>query len=160
MSSNSSRGGGEEREVGRPGRGLVRREGEKKTAGRSWPAWRRREVRERRGGGRRPWERKGKGRGEEKEREEKEGRGERKKGERWKGISAKLEKGKRVAAKRQGVGTEKARGNHRVWRLGGLWAVLGYSLAILKTFSFAKQFWQLILENGDDCLDKIFFRQF
>ena len=35
-------------------------------------------------------------------------------------------------------------------------ARLGYSLSILKTFSFAKQFWQLILENRDDRLGKTF----
>ena len=61
-----------------------------------------------------------------------------------------------VAARCQGVWTENCQGRSRVWRLGGLGPALGYSLSILKTFSFAKQFWQLILENGDDCLDKLF----
>ena len=42
----------------------------------------------------------------------------------------------------------------------GLGQVLGYSLAILKAFYFAKIIWQLILENGDDRLDKIFSDNF
>ena len=54
----------------------------------------------------------------------------------WKGLLAKTEKRKRVAAKRQGVGKEKARGNPRVWRLGGVGPDLGYSLAHSKTFVF------------------------
>ena len=39
----------------------------------------------------------------------------------------------------KGRGRERktARGNPRVWKIGGLWAGLGYSLSILKTFSFA-----------------------
>ena len=95
---------------------------------------------------------------ERKEKGEKEKKGKQEKGKGWKGVSAKPKKKERVAAKRQGVGTEKARVNPRVWRLGGLGPVWG-TLSILKTISFANQFWQLILENGDDCLGKK-FRQF
>ena len=47
-------------------------------------------------------------------------------------------------------------GNPRVWRLGGLgpvWAVLSH-LKIY--FFFCKIICNLIFENGDDCLAKIF----
>ena len=38
--------------------------------------------------------------------------------------------------KRQGVGKENSQGRIRVWRLGGLGPVLGYSLASQKLFIF------------------------
>ena len=46
------------------------------------------------------------------------------------------QKSEEGACKVQGVGIEKDQGRIRVWRLGGLWASLGYSLAILKTFFY------------------------
>ena len=55
---------------------------------------------------------------------------------RWEDVFAKRRKRRRVAARCQGVGKEVSRGNPRVWRFGGLGPVLGYSLAILKTFLF------------------------
>ena len=53
------------------------------------------------------------------------------------------------------------RGRIRVWRLGGLGPSFGLlSRNSQNIFIFANLFWQLILENGDDCLDKIFFVNF
>ena len=72
-------------------------------------------------------EEKGKGREKGKKRE-KGKEGEKEKKSRWEDLFAINRKQRRVAVRRQGVGKEVSRGNPRVWRLGGLWAGLGYSL--------------------------------
>ena len=57
----------------------------------------------------------------------------------------------------QGVGIEKDQGRIRVWRLGGLLGQgLGYSLTFENFYFSGKIIWQIILENGDDCLGKTF----
>ena len=77
------------------------------------------------------------------------------------GPGQKKKERKEGGCKRQGVGKENSQSRIRVWRLGGLWAGLGYSLAILKTFLFCKfNFGKLIFENGDDCLGKTFSNNF
>ena len=67
----------------------------------------------------------------------------RKKG--WKGVSAKTEKGERVAARCRGWERKKPGGNPRVWRLGGLGPVWD-TLSRTRTFIFFF-FCKTILEN-------------
>ena len=70
-----------------------------------------------------------------------------------------------MAARRQGVGKEKGRGRIRVCSrvcLAGLlglasWATLSQPQNI---FLLQNLIWQIILENGHDCLDKIFSDNF
>ena len=76
---------------------------------------------------------------EKKRKEEKEREGEKEKKRRWEDPIAKTRKERRVAAKRQGVGKEKGRGNPRVWRLGGLGPVWG-TLSQFETFIFFYKF--------------------
>ena len=60
----------------------------------------------------------------------------------------------------QGVGIEKDQGRIRFWRLGGLGPVWATLSQFSKHFYFAILIWQIILENGDDGLDKIFSDNF
>ena len=73
--------------------------------------------------------------------EKKKGKRKRREKIKRKGVEGRLretEKKERVVAKRQGLRTEKAKESPRVWRLCGLWAGLGYSLASqILLFSFA-----------------------
>ena len=73
------------------------------------------------------------------------------------GPESKRKKRGKGGCKRQGVGIEKDQGeNPRVWRIGGLGPVWG-TLSGTRTFIFfCKLIWQIIFENGDDCLDKTF----
>ena len=107
----------------------------KKRAGRSRPAWpreeeRRREERERKDKGK-------KKRKKRKRRGERERRGKRKR-EEVEGHFRETTKMEEGGCKKAGVGKENYQGISRVWRLGGLWAGLGYSLARSNLFfSFA-----------------------
>ena len=62
----------------------------------------------------------------------------------------------------QGVRRKRVRAGIRV--LEARWAWTGFGLLSRNSqnilFSFAKQFWQLIFKNGDDCLDKTFSGNF
>ena len=99
---------------------------------------------------------------EERGRKRKEG--EKRKERRWKGTPAKNRKAKRVAAKTQGVGKQNSQG--KLGQTLGFevrWAWAGFGLlsrVFSKHFYFAKLFWQLNFENGDDCLDKYFSDNF
>ena len=53
------------------------------------------------------------------------------------GLDCEKEKRGKGGCEMQGVGKENCQGKIRVWRLGGLWAGLGYSLANSKYFYFA-----------------------
>ena len=75
-------------------------------------------------------------------------------------MSVKTGKERRVAARDRGWERKTARAGLGFWRLGGLGPGFGLLSRYSKHFYFAKQFWQLILENGDDCLDKIFSGNF
>ena len=82
------------------------------------------------------------------------------------GPIRKTQKTEEGGCKMQGGRRKRARAGIRVCSrvcLAGLlglasWATLSQPQNIL--FFFCKTMWQLIFENGDDCLDKIFFRQF
>ena len=56
----------------------------------------------------------------------------------------------------QGVGKENSQGRIRVLEVRWAWAGWATLSQFPKHFYFAKQFWQLVFENGDDCLDKTF----
>ena len=68
----------------------------------------------------------------------------------------KTKKKRRVAARGRGWEGKTARGRIRVWRQGGPGPVGLLSRHSKLLFSFAKQFWQIILENGDKRLGKTF----
>ena len=77
------------------------------------------------------------------------------------GRFCEIRKTKEGGCKNAGGGKGKGPGgNLGFWRLGGLGPVWATHSRFSKQFYFAKQFWQLIFENGDDRLGKIFSDNF